>query len=45
MLNQPEVPPDEPVFPKKELGADAIKEFDDFIGKLHDATLKLRRKD
>ena len=45
MLNQPEVPPDEPVFPKKELGADAIKEFDDFIGQLHDATLKLRRKD
>ena len=45
MLNQPEVPPDEPVFPKKELRIDAIREFDDFIGKLHDATLKLSRKD
>jgi len=45
MLNQPEVPPDEPVFPKKEFRVDAIKEFDDFITKLHDATLKLRRKD
>ena len=45
MLNQPEVPPDEPVFPKKELRVDAIREFNDFIGKLHDATLKLRRKD
>lgn len=45
MLNQPEVPPDEPVFPKKELAAEAIKEFDNFIEKLHEATLKLRRKD
>jgi len=45
MLNQPEVPPDKPVFPNKELAADAIKEFDCFVGKLHEATLKLRRKD
>jgi len=45
MLNQPEVPPDEPVFPKKEFTADAIKEFDNFIEKLHEVTLKLRRKD
>ena len=45
MLNQAEVPPDEPVFPKKELAAEAIKEFDNFIEKLHEATLKLRRKD
>jgi len=45
MLNQAEVPPDEPVFSKKELAAGAIKEFDNFIEKLHEATLKLRRKD
>ena len=42
MLNQSEVPPDEPAFPKKELAAEAIKEFDIFIQKLHEATLKLR---
>ena len=45
MLNQPEVPPDEPVFPKKELAAEAIREFGNFIEKLHEATLKIRRKD
>ena len=45
MLNQPEVPPDEPVFPKQELAVEAIKEFNNFIEKLHEATLKLRRKD
>ncbi len=45
MLNQPEVPPDEPVFPKKELAAEAIKEFANFTQKLHEATLKLLRKD
>ena len=45
ILNQPEVPPDEPVFPKNDLRVDAIREFNDFIEKLHDATLELRRKD
>jgi hypothetical protein len=45
MLNQLEVPPEEPVFPKKELAGDAMKEFDNLIEKLHEATLKLRRKD
>lgn len=45
MLNQLKVPPDEPVFPKKELADEAIKEFDNFVQKLHEATLKLRRKD
>jgi len=45
MLNQPDVPPEQPVFPKKELSTDAIKDFDNFIMKLHNATLKLRRKD
>ncbi len=45
MLNQPEVPPDEPVFPKRELAAEAINEFDNFIEKLHEATLKLCKKD
>ena len=45
MLNQPEVPPEEPVFAKKELASEARKEFDNFIEKLHEATLRLRRKD
>jgi len=45
MLNQAEVPPEEPVFPKKELASEAIREFDNFIERLHEATLKLRRKD
>lgn len=45
LLNQPNVPPEEPVFPKKEFAKEAIKEFDFFIEKLHEATLKLRRKD
>jgi len=45
MLNQPEVPTEEPVFPKKELAVEAIKEFNSFIEKLHEATLKLQRKD
>ena len=45
MLNQPEVPPEEPVFPKKELADEAMEEFNKFIEKLHEATLKLRRKD
>jgi hypothetical protein len=44
MLNQPEVPPEAPVFPKKELAAEAIHEFDEFIEGLHTATLKLRAK-
>lgn len=42
MLNQPEVPPEEPVFPKKELAQEAMQLFDQFIDKIHDATLKLR---
>lgn len=45
MLNQPEVPPEEPVFPKKEFANEAMKEFNNFIEKLHEATLKLRKKD
>lgn len=45
VLNQPEVPPEKPVFPKKEFAKEAIKEFDTFIEKLHEVTLKLRRKD
>lgn len=45
MLNQPEVPPKEPVFPKKELADEAMKEFNNFIEKLHQATLELRRRD
>lgn len=45
MLNQPEVPPEEPVFPKKELAQEARLIFDQFIEKIHDATLKLRPSD
>ncbi|MCB0018798.1 MAG: hypothetical protein KDE09_13490 [Anaerolineales bacterium] len=45
LLNQAEVPVEEPVFPKKELADQAMKEFDNLIEKLHEATLKLRRKD
>lgn len=45
MLNQPEVPPEEPVFSNREFGNDALKCFDTFIAKLHDTTLHLRRLD
>jgi len=45
MLNQANVPPEEPVFPKKELATEAVAVFDKFIDSLHKATLKLRRKD
>lgn len=45
MLNQPDVPPEEPVFSNRELGNDALKCFDTFVTKLHDATLQLRRLD
>ena len=45
MLNQPEVPPEEPVFSNRKLGNDALKCFDTFITKLHNATLRLRRLD
>ena len=44
MLNQAEVPPEEPVFPKKELALEATMEFESLIKKIHEATLKLRRK-
>jgi len=45
MLNQHEVPPEEPVFSNREFGNDALKCFDDFIAKLHDTTLHLQRQD
>jgi hypothetical protein len=41
-LNQPEFPLEEPVLPKKELASEAIKDFDNFIKRLHEATLKLK---
>ncbi len=44
-LNQSESPPEEPVFPKKELANEATKTFDMFITKIHEATLKLKRND
>lgn len=45
MLNQGEVPPEEPVFSNKKLANDALKCFDIFITKFHEATLRLRRLD
>jgi hypothetical protein len=45
MLNQPEVPPEEPVFPKKELALEARQIFDQFIEQLHNSTMKLRPTD
>ncbi len=42
ILNQEKVPPDDPVFPKRELVERAIQVFDEFIQALHRATLKLR---
>lgn len=44
MLNQEKVPPDEPVFPKKETAEMAKECFKEFIEALHQATLALRPK-
>lgn len=44
MLNQEKVPPEEPVFPKKETAETAKKCFKEFIETLHQATLALRPK-
>lgn len=44
MLNQEEVPLEEPVFPKKEIGEKAKECFNNFIESLHQATLALRPK-
>jgi hypothetical protein len=44
MLNQAQVPPEEPVFSKKETLDTARKCFEEFIGKLHSTTLQLRPK-
>jgi len=45
MLNQSKVPPEEPVFPNKELREEAIRCFDLFVTNFHEATLKLKRSD
>jgi hypothetical protein len=44
-LNISESPPEDPVFPKKELAAKATELFDMFIKNIHQATLELKRKD
>lgn len=44
MLNQERVPPEEPVFPKKETAEKARGCFEEFIERLHQATLELRPK-
>lgn len=41
-LNQNEVPPEEPVFARRELVAEALAAFDEVIQALHQATLRLR---
>ena len=45
ILNQEEVPPEEPVFPKKQTAEKARECFDEFIEALHQATLSLRPRD
>lgn len=42
MLNQEKVPPEKPVFPKKETAENARECFSEFIEALHQATLSLR---
>ncbi len=42
MLNQAQVPPEEPIFSKTETLNDARKCFEEFVEKLHNATLQLR---
>lgn len=44
MLNQGSVPPEEPIFPKREYAEKAINVFNDFIKCLHSATLSLASK-
>lgn len=45
ILNQPNVPPEEPVFPTIELARKVASEFDEFISGLHKKSLTLRRAD
>ncbi len=45
MLNQGQVPPDEPVFSKTELGQEALDKFAKFIRTLHEATLTVPAPD
>lgn len=45
MLNMEHVPPEEPVFAKKQYAEEALNTFNDFIQGLHNATLRLRPKD
>jgi len=44
-LNLKETPPEAPVFPSNELITDAISCFDELINNIHQASLKIRRKD
>ncbi len=43
ILNQPDVPPEEPVFPTVELARKAAGEFDAFVSAVHNQSLTLRR--
>jgi len=45
MLNQPEVPPEEPLFANRVFAESALRVFNMFIDSLHTATLSLRRED
>jgi hypothetical protein len=44
-LNQPDSPPDDPIFSNKELAESTLSAFDRFIRALHQATLALDRSD
>ncbi len=43
-LNQPKVPPEDPVFSNLNFAEDAIRNFDLFVTTFHEATLQLRPK-
>lgn len=45
LLNQNNVPPEEPVFPNEKLKLEAINKFDKFITLFHEKSLKLKRND
>lgn len=45
MLNQEQVPPQEPIFPNRQYAEKAVNTFDGFIQGLHRATLRLRPRE
>ena len=45
ILNQADVPPDNPEFPKESFKTEALEIFNEFITRFHTATLKMRKFD